>query len=110
MYLVGVSLKLVRMGSVEQFLLEYIYIRLGVQPDVHGFKCIIYSSIFFALRVSGAICSHPQEHKLHCTTIGMCNGYGMLIHWSRYWLGHPHTFSMVKSEGEVSQPVPAPMD
>jgi hypothetical protein len=21
----------------------------------------------------------------------VCNGYGMLIHWSRYWLGHTHT-------------------
>jgi hypothetical protein len=38
----------------------------------------------FALHVSGAICTHPQEHKLQSTAIGMCNGYGMLIHWSRY--------------------------
>jgi hypothetical protein len=22
-------------------------------------------------------------------------GFGMLVHWSRYWLGHPHTFSTV---------------
>jgi hypothetical protein len=54
---------------------------------------------YFALQVSGAICTHPQEHKMQSTAVGVCNGYGMLIHWSRYWLGHP-----------VSQPVPAPMD
>jgi hypothetical protein len=48
----------------------------------------------FSLHVSGDICTHPQKHKLQHTAIGMCNGYGMLTHWSRYWLGHPHTFSM----------------
>jgi hypothetical protein len=42
----------------------------------------------FAVHVSGAICTHPQEHKLQNTTIGVCNVYGMLIHWSRYWLEH----------------------
>jgi hypothetical protein len=26
-----------------------------------------------ALHVSGAICTHPQEHKLQHTTIGVCN-------------------------------------
>jgi hypothetical protein len=50
----------------------------------------------FALHVSRAICTHPQEHNLQSRAIGMCNVYGMLIHWSRYWLGHPHTFSTVK--------------
>jgi hypothetical protein len=43
----------------------------------------------FALHVSGAIYTNRQEHKLQRTDIGMCNVYGMLIHWSRYWLGHP---------------------
>jgi hypothetical protein len=51
---------------------------------------------FLALHVSGAICTHPQGHKLQLTAIGVCNGFGMLIHWSRYWLGHPHTFSTVR--------------
>jgi hypothetical protein len=55
----------------------------------------------FALHVSGAICTHHQEHKLQNTAICVCNGYGMLIHWSMYWLGHTV---------RVSQPVPAPMD
>jgi glycosylphosphatidylinositol transamidase (GPIT) subunit GPI8 len=70
----------------------------------------------FALHVSGAICTHPQECKLQSTAIGMCNSYGMLIHWSRYWLGHPHTFNAVKfglvraKSVRVSQPLPAPMD
>jgi hypothetical protein len=48
----------------------------------------------YALHVSGAICTHPQEQKLQSTAIRVCNGYGMLIHSSRYWL--EHTFSTVK--------------
>jgi hypothetical protein len=32
----------------------------------------------FALHVSGAICTHPQEHKQQRTAIGLCNGYGIL--------------------------------
>jgi hypothetical protein len=71
-------------GSVY---LGNVYVRLKVQLDVHVFICILYSSIFLALYVSGAICTHPQEHKLQRTAIGVCNGFGMLIHWSRYWLG-----------------------
>jgi hypothetical protein len=27
----------------------YVYVRLKVQPGVHGFICILYSSLFFAL-------------------------------------------------------------
>jgi hypothetical protein len=54
-------------------------------------------SLFLALHVSGAICTDPQKHKLQRTAIGVCNSYGKLIQWSRYWLGPP-------------QPVPAPMD
>jgi phosphoribosylformylglycinamidine (FGAM) synthase-like amidotransferase family enzyme len=46
----------------------------------------------FPVSVSGAICTYPQEHKLQSTAIGVCNGCGMLVHWSKYWLGHPHTF------------------
>jgi hypothetical protein len=73
-----------------------VYVQLMVQLDVHVFMCILYSSLFLALHVSGAICTHPQEHKLQRTAIGVCNGFGMLIHWSRYWLGHPHTLSLVR--------------
>jgi hypothetical protein len=69
-----------------------VYVRLTVQLDAHVFICILYSSIF-VLHVSGAICTHHQEHKLQSTAIDMRNGYGMLIHWSRYWLGHTHTSS-----------------
>jgi hypothetical protein len=102
-----------------------------VHGSVHLWQCVcsiesptrctwiyIYSLFLsiFALHVSVAICTHPQGHKLQSTAIGVCNGYGMLIHWNRYWLGHPHPFSTVKSELDraksvrVSQPVPAPMD
>jgi hypothetical protein len=51
---------------------------------------------YICLHVSGAICTHPQEHKLQSTAIGVCNGYGMLVHRSRYWLGHTHTFYTVR--------------
>jgi hypothetical protein len=67
----------------------------------------------FALHVSGAICTQPQEYKLQSTAIGVCSGYGMLIHWSSYWLGHPHTFGTVLDRAKsvrVSQSVTAPMD
>jgi hypothetical protein len=59
-------------------------------------RCTLYVffiPLYFALHVSGAICTHPQEHKLQRTAMSMCNGCGMLIQWSRYWLGHPHTVS-----------------
>jgi hypothetical protein len=38
----------------------------------------------FAVHVSGAIYTDPQQHKLQRTAIGVWNGYGMLIHWSSY--------------------------
>jgi hypothetical protein len=53
-----------------------VYVRLKVQTDVHVFVCILNFNIF-ALRVSCAVCTHPKEHKLQSTAIGMRNGYGM---------------------------------
>jgi hypothetical protein len=78
-------------GSVH---LGNVYVRLRVQLDTqYMYSLFLY---ILAVHVSCAICTHPQEHRLQSTAIGMCNGYGMLIHWRRYWLGHPHTFSTVK--------------
>jgi hypothetical protein len=57
---------------------------------------VFFIPLYFALHVSGAIFTHPQEQKLQSTALGVCNGYGVLVHWSRYWLGQPHTFGMVK--------------
>jgi hypothetical protein len=48
----------------------YVYIRLKVQRDAHGFVRILYFTIF-ALHVSGAIYTHHQEHKLQSTAVGM---------------------------------------
>jgi hypothetical protein len=48
-----------------------VYVQLKVQLDVHVFICILYSSLFLALHVLGAICTHPQEHKLQHTAIGV---------------------------------------
>jgi hypothetical protein len=69
----------------------YSYVRLTLQLDAHGFIRIFYSSIFllYMFRVLFA-------PILRSTAIGMCKIYGMLIHWSRCWLGHPHTLSTVK--------------
>jgi hypothetical protein len=58
-----------------------VYVQLKVQLDVHVFICILYSSLFLALHVSGAICTHPQESE-------------------------PDRAKSVR----VSQPVPAPID
>jgi hypothetical protein len=49
------------------------YVQLKFQLDVL-FYFILYSSLFFALHVSGAICTHPQEHKLQRSAIGVCSG------------------------------------
>jgi heme/copper-type cytochrome/quinol oxidase subunit 3 len=50
--------------------------------------CIFYSSLFLALLVSAAICTHPQEHKLQGTAIGVCKTFVTLldstIHCSAY--------------------------
>jgi hypothetical protein len=53
----------------------FVYIRLKVQRDAHGFVCILYFAVF-ALHVSGAIYTHHQEHKLQITAVGMRNCYG----------------------------------
>jgi hypothetical protein len=60
-------------GSVH---LGHVYVRLKVQLDVHGFICILYFALF-ALHVSGAVCTHHQEHTLQSKAISMPNGYGM---------------------------------
>jgi hypothetical protein len=78
------------------------------------FLCILYYTIF-ALHVSGAICTHHQEHKLQSTVVGTCDcvlevgqsigaGCGRdtltLTTWSI-----DHAVSV-----RISQPQPAPVD
>jgi uncharacterized membrane protein len=41
------------------------------------FLCILYYTIL-ALHVSGAICTHHQEHKLQSTAVGTRDCYGVL--------------------------------
>jgi hypothetical protein len=57
------------MFMVSYMLVMYI---LKVQRDAHGFVLIIYLNMF-ALHVSGAICTHHQEHKLQITAVGTCD-------------------------------------
>jgi hypothetical protein len=59
--------------------------------DLYVFFIPLY--FFFAVHVSGTNCTHHQEHKLQSTALDVFNGCGMLVHWSRYWLGHPHAYS-----------------
>jgi hypothetical protein len=73
----GFSLKLWRKWITAMFLSSVVHIL----ESPTRCKWIYMYSLFlyiFALHVSGTICTHPQEHKLQSTSIGMCNGYGML--------------------------------
>jgi hypothetical protein len=46
--------------------------------EMHAdFLCILHYTML-ALHVSGAICTHHQEHKLQSTTVGTCDCYGVL--------------------------------
>jgi hypothetical protein len=58
-----------------------VYVRLKVQLDTQVFVCILYSSIFLLYMFRVLFATHPQEHKLQRTAIGVCNGYGVLVHW-----------------------------
>jgi hypothetical protein len=96
--------------STNSKLCYNVYVQLKFQLFVYVFICILYSSLFLALHISGAICTHPQEHKVQHTAIGVCNGFGMLIHCSRYWLGHPHTFSQYLLQWiNIRKPLRTPM-
>jgi hypothetical protein len=70
------------------FMVPYIliiYVQLRVQLDV----LIMYSlflSIFNSTWSSG---SPTIAYSHRC----VCNNFGVLIHWSSYWLGHPRTFT-----------------
>jgi hypothetical protein len=55
----------------------YIFDRLQVRRDAHGFLCIFYYTIL-ALHVSVAICTHHQEHKLQSTAVGTRECFGVL--------------------------------
>jgi hypothetical protein len=39
---------------------------------------VVFIPLFLALHDLDAICTHPQEHKLQRTAIGVCDGYGVL--------------------------------
>jgi hypothetical protein len=62
-------------------------------PTRCTFYMYFYSSLFLALMFR--VLLHPSSgEQLQPSAIGAYNGFGMWIHWSRYWLGHPYTFSM----------------
>jgi hypothetical protein len=50
-----------------------VYVQLNVQVDVLFYMYSLFLS-GFALHVSDAICTHPQEHKMQRTALGVCNG------------------------------------
>jgi hypothetical protein len=47
------------------FMVPYILVTICLiqGPTRSTFLCILYSSLFLALHVSGAICTHSQEHN-----------------------------------------------
>jgi hypothetical protein len=47
---------------------------------------------FLALHVSGAICTHPQVHKMQRTAIGMCNGIVYVNALEQVLVGTPSHF------------------
>jgi hypothetical protein len=62
------------------FMVPYIlviYIFDCKSDEMHtDFLCILYYNML-ALRVSGAICTHHQEHKLQSTAVGTRDCYGV---------------------------------
>jgi hypothetical protein len=57
---------------------NYIYIFDCKSEKMHtDFLCILYYTTL-ALRVSGVICTHHQEHKLQSTAVGTRDCYGVL--------------------------------
>jgi hypothetical protein len=69
------------MFMVPHILVIYIYIYIYSIPNptrcTRIFLYILYYTIH-ALHVSGAICTHHQEHKLQSTAVGTCDCYGAL--------------------------------
>jgi hypothetical protein len=54
------------------------YIFYCTSDEMHtDFLCILYDTKL-ALHVSGAICTHYQEHKLQSTAVGTRDCYGVL--------------------------------
>jgi hypothetical protein len=53
-------------------------------------RCTLFSLFLssLALHVSGAICTHHQEHNCRVQS-QVVYGFGVLFHWSRYWFGTP---------------------
>jgi hypothetical protein len=53
------------------------YVRVKVQRDALDLY-VFFISLYFAIHVSGAICTHHQEHKLRSTAVGTRDCYGGL--------------------------------
>jgi hypothetical protein len=66
-----------------------VYVRLKVQLDAHGFVCILYFALF-ALHVSGAVCTHHQEHKLQSTA--MLKVWGCPSQYLLQWINQLLTY------------------
>jgi hypothetical protein len=65
------------LGNVQEHIYIYIYLLECKSDEIHtDFLCILYYTIV-ALHVSGAICTHNQEHKLQSTAVGTRDCYGV---------------------------------
>jgi hypothetical protein len=50
------------------------------------------------------VCARARARVRACVRVCVCvcNSFGVLIHWSRYWLGHPRTFTTVRNKEHIS--------
>jgi hypothetical protein len=58
--------------------------------DIYVLVCVYGSAL--------VLCGHDVCDLLAdlvCVLILCTYGFGMLVHWSRFWLGYSHTFSTV---------------
>jgi hypothetical protein len=73
-----------------------LYVQFKVQLDV-PFMRILYSTFFsylYMFRVLFALIlrSTTAAYSHRCVY-----GFGMLLHWSKYWLGHPYPHTQLVS-------------
>jgi hypothetical protein len=72
------TVPLILMFMVPYILVIYIYIFDCESNEIHtDFLYIVYYTII-SLHVSGAICTHHQEHKLQSTAVDTRDCYGVL--------------------------------
>jgi hypothetical protein len=76
-----VDMKTGSLSFADNFLFKYL-----IESPTRCTLYVFFIPLYFSVHVSGAFCTHHQEHILQRTTIGMCDVYSMLINWSKFGL------------------------